>query len=146
MNQNEEIVRKAYSTAEVKDVNGFVELFTSDGVVRDKSLGVEYVGRKVGGIITDYACAFPEMHRELYHFYVSDVMVVVELSLNGTHTGPLAMPFGILRPTGKEMHAPCCDVWRLKHGKIQTFNCYSSATIILSQLGVLGNLEANLGH
>jgi hypothetical protein len=42
------------------------------------------------------------------------------------------------------MDAPCCDVFRLKNGKIQVFDCYPSGTVILGQLGVLGNLGAAL--
>ncbi len=143
---NEEIVRKAYATAEAQDLEGFTALFTADGVVRDESTGVEYLGDKVAGIVETYAKAFPNMHRELYKVYVAEDAVVVELSLNGKHSGPLSMPFGILRPTGKEMHAPCCDVWRMRDGKIQVFNCYTAATVILAQLGVLNNVEAALGE
>jgi hypothetical protein len=35
-------------------------------------------------------------------------------------------------------------VFRLQNGKIQLFDCYPSGTVILGQLGVLGNLEAVL--
>jgi len=35
------------------------------------------------------------------------------------------------------MDAPCCDVFRLKDGKIQSFNCYPSGTVMLAQLGIL---------
>jgi ketosteroid isomerase-like protein len=143
---NEEIVRKAYSTAEAQDLPGFTALFTSDGVVRDESAGVEYRGDEVAGIISNYAKASPDMHREQYNLYVGEDTVVVELSLNGKHSGPLSMRFGTIRPTGKAMHAPCCDVWKLRDGKIHTFNCYTAATLILAQLGVLNNLEAALDH
>ncbi len=141
-NTNEEIIRKAYSTAEAQNVEEFTALFALDGVVRDKSTGVEYLGDKVGGIIETYAKAFPQMHRELYDIYVAGDTVVVELSLNGKHVGPLAMPFGTIRATGKEMHAPCCDVWRLEDGKIRVFDCYTAATVILAQLGVLDIAES----
>ena len=93
-----------------------------------------------------YAKAFPDMHRELYKVYVSDNVVVVQLALLGTHLGPLWLPFGTLPPTGKRMDAPCCDVFRLKDGKIQSFHCYPSGTIMLSQLGALQNLQALLTH
>jgi hypothetical protein len=49
---------------------------------------------------------------------------------------------GILPPTGKRMDAPCCDVFRLVKGKIQSFNCYPSGTVIFAQLGVLANISA----
>jgi ketosteroid isomerase-like protein len=144
MATNEEIVRQAYATAEIKDVAGFTALFTANGIVRDMSVGAEYRGKDVRGIIDVYARAFPAMHRELYQFYNSDNTVVVELSLNGIHEGPLELTIGTISATGKEMHAPCCDVWRLEDGKIAVFDCYSAATVILGQLGVLniGELAA----
>ena len=59
-----------------------------------------------------------------------------------THLGPLALPTGTIQPTGKRMDAPCCDVFRLVNGKIQSFDCYPSGTVIFAQLGVLSNIEA----
>jgi hypothetical protein len=87
------------------------------------------------------------MHRELYDIYVSGAngdVIVVELALQGTHDGPLWLPEGILPPTGNRMNAPCCDVFRLKNGRIHLFDCYPSGTVILSQLGALGNLDSLL--
>src|ERR1700729_1601980 len=37
-----------------------------------------------------------------------------------------------------------CAVFRLKDGKIQSFNCYPSGTVIMGQLGVLQNREVVL--
>jgi hypothetical protein len=71
-------------------------------------------------------------------------MVIVELALQGTHKGPLEMPIGIIPPTGNKIDAPCCDVFRLRDGKVQSFNCYPSVTVILAQLGVLANIQASL--
>ena len=90
--------------------------------------------------------AFPDMHRELYRFFHAGDTVVVELALQGTHKGPLHLPFGTILPTGKRMNAPCCDVFRLKNRRIQSFNCYLSSTIVLTQLGVFQKLEAVLGR
>ena len=53
--------------------------------------------------------------------YFNDDVVVVELSLNGTHKGDLVIPEGVIPPTNKEMHAPCCDVFHLKDGKVALF-------------------------
>jgi hypothetical protein len=41
----------------------------------------------------------------------------VQLALQGTHDGPLQLPFGELRA----MDAPCCDVFELENGKIKHF-------------------------
>jgi len=138
MTANEAAIRKAYQVAEDKDVLGWVNSFTKDGIFTDESIGVTYRGPdELGRTVEVYATAFPDMHRELYNFYVIGDMVIVELALQGTHKGPLALPQGTVPPTGKRMDAPCCDVFRLKDGKIQSFNCYPSGTVMLAQLGLL---------
>lgn len=140
---NEEIIRNAYHMAEIRDVPGWVARFTTDGTFTDESVGVTYRGQTgpmgLGQTVENYAAAFPDMHRELFRFFNAGDTVIVELALQGTHRGPLRMPQGIIPATGKRMDAPCCDVFRLKDGKIQSFNCYPSGTVILGQLGVLGN-------
>lgn len=144
MSTNEEIIRELYRTAEVKDVAAFVALFAEGGYFWDVSAGAKYYGADIGKTVDIYATAFHDMHRELGNFYVTDDVVIVELTLNGTHSGPLTLPAGTIPPTGKEMHAPCCDVFHLKDGKVTSFHCYTAATIIFGQLGVLGNLGASL--
>ena len=76
------------------------------------------------------------------HTTQQDNDIIVEHALQGTHKGPLPTPMGILPPTERQMDAPCCDVFRLVNGKIRSFNCYPSGTVILAQLGVLSNIEA----
>ncbi|WP_112435472.1 nuclear transport factor 2 family protein [Rhizobium sp.] len=146
MPTNEEIIRELYRTAEVKDVAAFVALFAEGGYFWDVSAGAKYYGADIGKTVDIYATAFHDMHRELGNFYVTDDVVIVELTLNGTHSGPLVLPAGTIAATGKEMHAPCCDVFHLKDGKVTSFHCYTAATIIFGQLGVLGNLAASLQH
>ena len=142
---NEQIIRRAYELAEKVDVKGWVDAFTSDGTFTDTSVGVTYRGPDgptgLGKTVEVYAQAFPDMHRELYRVFSIDDVIVVELALQGTHKGPLPTPMGILPPTGKRMDAPCCDVFRLVNGKIQSFNCYPSGTVIFAQVGVLANIQ-----
>jgi FdhD protein len=45
---------------------------------------------------------------------------------------------------GHARDAPCCDVFELTDGKIKRFDCYPEGSIILTQLGVIGNLSAAL--
>jgi predicted ester cyclase len=128
---NEQIVRNAYQIAEDKNLEGWVAAFTDDGLPEQ---------------VENYARAFPDMHRELYQLYVTGNIVVVQLALQGTHLGPLHLPDGTLPPTGKRMDAPCCDVFELADGKIKRFDCYPEGSIILTQLGGIGNLSAALQH
>jgi ketosteroid isomerase-like protein len=142
---NERIVRQAYQVAEDKDMAGWVTAFTEDGTFTDESIGVTWTGpAELPVQVENYARAFPDMHRELYRLYVSGDVVVVQLALQGTHLGPLSLPAGTLPPTGSRIDAPCCDVFELVEGKIKRFDCYPEGSVILTQLGVIGNLGAAL--
>src|SRR5882757_4189267 len=136
--RNEQLIRRLYQRAEgtSKDTPQFVSLFADGGYFYDVSGGKKYFGPDIGLTVDVYAAAFPDMHRELDRFYFDGNVVVVELSLNGTHKGDLVTPAGKLPPTGKEIHAPCCDVFHIENGKVTSFHCYLAATIIQAQLGL----------
>ena len=143
---NEKLIRSVYEVAETKDSKAFADLFTNDGYFYDVSAGVKYYGKDIGKTVDIYAKAFPDMHRELIEFYVNDDenLVIVELTLNGTHKGPLDLPVGTIPPTGKAMVTPCCDVFHIVNNRVKSFHCYTAGTIMFGQLGVLGNLGAAL--
>ena len=141
--RNEKVVRELYHLAEAtsKDTAKFMSLFAEGGRFYDISAGKKYYGSDIGLTVDIYAAAFPDMHRELGNFYFYDNVVIVELSLNGTQKGDLVLPVGTIPATGKKIHAPCCDVFKFKDGKVVSFDCYLVASTILGQLGVLENLE-----
>jgi len=145
---NERTIRKLYSLAEAtaKDTQGFVSMFGDGGYFYDVAAAKKYYGKDIGVTVDNYASAFPDMHRELIKLYATDDVVVVELTLNGTHKGDLDLPKGVIPPTGREMHAPCCDVFHLKDGKVLSFHCYVAVPILLEQLGVFLNLQAAFKH
>lgn len=134
MTENEKIVRAAYETAERQDLEAFIDCFTPDGTLTDQSIAVTYQGRDVAKTVEVYARAFPDMHRELFRFFEVGDTIIVELALQGTHQGPLDLPSGTVQPTGRRMDAPCCDVFQMRDGKIQSFNCYPSGTVVMEQL------------
>ena len=107
MTASEKVVRDGYAIAERVDVDGFIAHFTPDGVFRNNGTGQEFRGRDVAIPLRVFATAFPDMHRELHRVHTTGDLVIVELSLQGTHNGPMDMGMGILPPTGKRMNAPC---------------------------------------
>jgi len=135
MTDNEDLVRNAYNVAEARDIPAWINAFAKDGTFTDMSTGVTYRGETLGDLVEIYGTAFSDMHRELYRFYSSNDVVVVQLALQGTHDGPLVLPTGTISPTGRRMDAPCCDVFELVAGKIKRFDCYPSGTVIMAQLG-----------
>lgn len=142
--RNAAVIRELYASAEgaAKDTPKFVSFFGEGGYFYDVAAGKKYYGQDIGYTVDVYATAFPDMHRELYNMYFDDDIVAVKLSLNGTHKGDLAIPAGVIPQTNKEMHAPCCDIFRLKDGKVLSFDCYVAVPILLEQIGVFQNLSA----
>jgi hypothetical protein len=141
---NATVIHELYASAEAaaKDTPKFVSLFAEGGYFYDVGAGKKYYGKDLGFVVDAYASAFPDMHRELYSMYFNDDVVIVELSLNGTHKGELVIPEGVIPPTNKGMHAPCRDVFHLKDREVVSFHCYVAVPILLGQLGVFKNLSA----
>jgi predicted ester cyclase len=140
---NEEIIRNLYEVAE-KEPKTFRSLFTENGYWWDVPAGVKYHGDDIARAADIYSVAFPDMHRELSRLYIDGDVVIVELTLNGTHQGDLPIGLGTIPATNKEFHILCIDVFHLEDGKVSAFDCHYAGTIMLGQLGVLGNLEASL--
>ena len=97
MPSNDEIIRNLYAVAE-KEPKRFRSLFTKNGYWWDVPAGVKYQGDEVARAADIYSAAFPDMHRELHYLYFDGDVVVVQLSLNGTHRGDLPMGLGTLPP------------------------------------------------
>lgn len=138
MPNNEEIVRELYAAAEGHgtDPAKFVSMFSEDGYMRDMPSGTEFRGDAIGESIAGFVSAFPDAHRELLSTCVADNVVVVELTIQGTHKGEMPLPSGALAPTGKAIDVPCCDVFYLENGKVTAFHCYKIDSVMLKQLGV----------
>jgi len=143
---NQAIVRHAYHTAEgsVLDVAGFVGSFASDGVINLGHAGIDpsgvgqesYRGEHLGELVLRIAKLFPDVHRELHRVNVLGDMVAVELSIQGTFLGPMETHAGIVQPTGAKVDGPCADLWYLRDGKIQMFDCYIMLSTMRAQKGV----------
>ena len=121
-NDNVAAIRNAYAVAERKDLEGWINLFTPDGVFVDNSVGATYRGRGLADPVRNYGKAFSDMHRELYRIYVDGNVVVVQLALQGTHDGPLQLPFGELPATGKRMdgRAATCSNSKTARSNVST--------------------------
>ena len=139
MASNEEIVRAAYRAAEgdVRDIKGWRESFTEDGVFNMKSSGDSYRGERLDDVVTFMWGVFPDVHRELLEVHsVGENLVVVQLLIQGTFQGPFPTPAGPLAPTGVKTDVPTADLFYLRDGKIERFDCYPMVNIRMAQMGV----------
>jgi ketosteroid isomerase-like protein len=138
---NEEIIRKLYAAGEGRglDTKKFVSFFSKEGYMYDVPSDTKFRGKAIGDSIAALAKAFPDVHRELLSIYVTENVVVVELRIRGTHKGKLALGSKTIAPTGKAIDVPCVDVFRLESGKVTSFNCYNSPSVMQQQLGLVSS-------
>lgn len=144
MKRNEEVVREAYRLAEGNaiDEHGFRALFTEDGTFNDVPNSLTFRGEQIPQALTGLAGAFPDIHRELLDVHAIGDVVAVELRIQGTHLGGFPTPIGEIPPTGHRIDVPTADLWHLRAGKVETFNCYNAANVWLAQLGAGPGFES----
>jgi ketosteroid isomerase-like protein len=134
---NEEVVREAYRLSEgnVLDGAGFRALFTEDGAFNDVPNSLTFRGDQIPQALAGFASVFPDVHRELLEVHALGDVVAVELRIQGTHLGGFPTPVGEIPPTGKRIDVPAADLWHLRDGKIERFDCYNAANVLLAQIG-----------
>lgn len=144
MKSSEEVVREAYRLAEgdVLDGHGFRALFTEDGTFNDVPNALTFRGDQIPQALAGLASAFPDIHRELLEVRAIGDVVAVELRIQGTHLGGFPTPVGEIPPTGRRIDVPTADLWYLRDGKVETFNCYNAANVWLAQLGADPDVES----
>ena len=118
------------------DTDKFVSFFSEEGYMYDVPSDTRFRGKPIGDSVAALARAFPDVHRELLSVYATDNVVVVELRIQGTHEGELTLGSETVAPTGRAVDVPCVDIFRLKGGKIISFNCYNSPSVMQQQLGL----------
>jgi ketosteroid isomerase-like protein len=138
------MIKELYASAEGDglDLGKFVSFFSEDAYVRDIPTNMEFRGKDIAMVAGGMAQAFPDIHRELLHIYAMEDVIVVELTIRGTHSGALVTPDGPIAPTGRTIDVPCCDVFHMRDGKVVSFHCYNAASILRRQLGLAGRPTA----
>lgn len=144
MTSNEDVVRAAYRLAEgdALDGEGFQALFAESGTFNDMPNGLTFRAEQIPQALAGLAGAFPDIHRELLEVHAVGDVVAVELRIQGTHLGAFPTPAGEIPPTGRRIDVPTADLWYLRDGKIETFNCYNAANVWLAQIGAHPDFES----
>ncbi|GID28133.1 ester cyclase [Paractinoplanes brasiliensis] len=144
MKSNEEVVREAYRLAEgaVLDIRGFRALFAEDGTFNDIPNAQTFRGDEIPRALTGFAGIFPDIHRELLEVNTLGDVVAVELRIQGTHLGGFPTPAGVIPPTGNRIDMPAADLWYLRDGRIERFNCYNATSVMLAQIGAAPDFTA----
>lgn len=83
-----------------------------------------------------WATAFPDSKATIHSALVSGNTVVLELTWNGTHTGPLQTAAGQIGATGKTIAVRACQVVEIADGKAKNMRQYFDLATLMQQLGV----------
>jgi steroid delta-isomerase-like uncharacterized protein len=107
--------------------------FVYDEVATHRKVqGVE----QVTALWQGWATALPDSKATFHNAVVSGETVLLEVTWNGTHTGPLQTPTGSLAATGKRIELRACQVFQIAEGKAQSMRQYFDMATLMQQLGV----------
>src|SRR4029450_3693996 len=82
--------------------------------------------------------AFPDEQGTITGAYTSGNTVAIELTWEGTHSGPMAMPAGqALPPPNKRMTVKSVEVIEMENGKIKVLRHYFDLMTMLQQIGAM---------
>jgi steroid delta-isomerase-like uncharacterized protein len=83
-----------------------------------------------------WATAFPDAKATFHRAFPSDGTVVLEVSWQGTHKGPLQMPEGSIAPTENRIDIRACFVVEVAGDKARLQRHYFDMATLIQQLGV----------
>jgi steroid delta-isomerase-like uncharacterized protein len=87
--------------------------------------------------------AFPDERGTITGAYTSGNTVAIEITWEGTQSGPLAMPDGQeLPPSNKRMTVKSVEVIEIEDGKLKALRHYFDLMTILRQIGAMDRPEA----
>lgn len=138
---DQEMIQRAWSVNEAfgaSDWAAFGAALADDAVYEEPATGRRTEGREANiDLAKGWKSAFPDVRGRLDQAYVSGQTVIMEITWEGTQSGPLAMPTGTLPPTGKRIRVPAVMITTLKNGKISRQRHHLDVLTMLTQLGVV---------
>ncbi|MDF3305741.1 nuclear transport factor 2 family protein [Rhodococcus sp. T2V] len=131
-------VAALYEAWNTRDITAWVDSFTPDATWTNLPTGEVHAGHD--GMADNYRHwdgPFRDGTCEKLTFAGGDGLVVTEFVAVGTHTGPLPTPDGDdIRPTGRTLSVPFCDIHRVENGRITSTRRYWDQLTVLTQLGL----------
>ncbi|MDX1534515.1 MAG: ester cyclase, partial [Thermoplasmata archaeon] len=89
-----------------------------------------------------YLTAIPDMQVTKERSFGQDDWICVEVSLTGTHTGPMSAPGGgVIPATHKTVRSRECYLYRFDGGEIAEQHLYADVMGYMAQLGLLPGNE-----
>jgi hypothetical protein len=131
----EAVVRGLYQSFNLKDLDRFDAVALSGASLLWPSYDLNIGLREAWTI---WATAFPDAQVEIVRLEVTASKVVAEITGRGTHTGPLHLPSGDVRPTHRAVTLRLVDTFEMDEaeGKIASGHSDFDLGALFAQLGV----------
>lgn len=132
--QNKETVRRVYQEIfDVNDIAAIDRLFAPDVIIHDPVMGTQQGIEAYRQLAQFFLSAFPEEKTDLDIFVAEGDYVAIFHTHHTTHTGSfMGMP-----PTGKTVHVPGIELYRIQNGLIVEFWRHDDDAGLMRQLGML---------
>lgn len=134
--ENIKVAREEVDAFSAKDWNRYRAVMTPDTVYDEKGTQRRVQGvEQVIAVSQGWTQAFPDAKGTVGTAVASGDTVVLEITWEGTQTGPLQGPGGTIPPSGKRAIVPAVQVLQLEGGKIKEMRHYFDLMGMLQQLG-----------
>jgi len=80
--------------------------------------------------------ALPDAKGTINSVIAGEDRVAFEVTWEGTQSGPIALPSGSLRPSGKRISMPAVEMLVIQNGKIREEHHYFDLMSLMEQVGV----------
>jgi ketosteroid isomerase-like protein len=135
MSDAKKTVEQFWARFESGNVAECAELIDAD--CHFKMPGMEMRDRNaILGMLTAYRTAFPDLRHQVTHAIESGDAVALELTVQGTHTGPMQTPAGTIPATGRKVTWDSCDYIRVRNGKVFSWHVYHDPSAFFAALGL----------
>lgn len=92
---------------------------------------------EIGSYLTRFFGAFPDYRRSTWRTIDVGDCAVDEVTLSGTHKGPLLLPDGEeAQATGRRMVLRSCEIVTVQMGLVVSYQVYFDQLELLAQLGL----------
>jgi steroid delta-isomerase-like uncharacterized protein len=135
---NIRIAQENVAAFNAKDWTRFKATLSPQSVYDEKGTQRRVQGAdQVAKVSQDWAQTFPDAKGTVSSAIASGDTVVLELTWEGTQTGPLQGPAGEFPASGKRVKLPAVQVVTLQGGKITDTRHYFDSTTLMQQLGAM---------
>lgn len=134
----EKLTAELHETFSKNQFDKTLEFVADDIIAESYALGATFKGKDAFmQFMMGFKSAFPDMQLQHNNLIINGNRVAVEFTAQGTHTGDLQTPNGVIPATGKPVHLMVSEFMTWEGGKLKSLHNYQDVATLLRQIGVM---------